>query len=520
VQFGLFGGSIYQLGTERHHRELLPAVGTMELPGCFAMSETGHGSNVHDLETVARWDGATGELVVDTPRPEARKDWIGNAARDGRMATVFAQLEVDGERHGVHAVLVPIRDAAGEPLPGVGIEDCGEKEGLHGVDNGRLSFAGVRVPRTNLLDRFGAIDAEGRYTSPIPGDARRFFTMLGTLVGGRISVAAAALSAAKTGLAIAVRYGARRRQFGPPGEPEVPILDYLAHQRRLMPRLATAYALDFALAHLVERYLARTDEDSREVEALAAGLKAYSTWSTVDTLQTCRECCGGQGYLAVNRFARLKADTDVFTTFEGDNTVLLQLAAKGALTAYRRQFGEMRALAVARLIAERAATRLTELNPVVTRKTDEEHLRDPGFQLAALRYRAERLTASAARRLKRRMDDGMDSFAAFDEVQDHLLALARAQVERVVAERFREAIAGVDDEALAGRLTELADLFALWHIERDSGWFQEVGYLEGSKAAAIRALVNRLCRGVRRQAVPLVDAFGIPDAVLAAPIAI
>jgi len=56
VQFGLFGGSIQQLGTERHHREYLPRVGTLELPGCFAMTETGHGSNVRDIETTATYD--------------------------------------------------------------------------------------------------------------------------------------------------------------------------------------------------------------------------------------------------------------------------------------------------------------------------------------------------------------------------------------------------------------------------------------------------------------------------------
>ncbi|PWG73801.1 acyl-CoA oxidase, partial [Enterococcus hirae] len=79
------------------------------------------------------------------------------------------------------------------------------------------------------------------------------------------------------------------------------------------------------------------DKDRREVEAVAAGLKAFATWHATDTIQTCREACGGQGYLAVNRFAALKADTEVFTTFEGDNIVLQQLLAKGLLTDYKKQ---------------------------------------------------------------------------------------------------------------------------------------------------------------------------------------
>ena len=57
----------------------------------------------------------------------------------------------------MHALLVPIRDEHGEPLPGVRLEDCGAKLGLNGVDNGRIWFDHVRVPRENLLDRYAQV---------------------------------------------------------------------------------------------------------------------------------------------------------------------------------------------------------------------------------------------------------------------------------------------------------------------------------------------------------------------------
>ncbi len=317
VQFGLFGGSINLLGSDRHRDKYLRQVGTLELPGCYAMTEAGHGSNVRDIGTVARFDAGSDEFVIHTPNGRARKVYIGNAALHGRMATVFAQLEIGDVGFGVHAFLVPIRDESGEVCEGVRIQDSGEKQGLNGIDNGTIWFDQVRIPRDNLLDRFATVDKDGNYTSPIVSDSKRFFAMLSTLVGGRISVAAVALSAAKSGLAIAIRYGARRRQFGPPGAPETLLLDYRTHQRRLMPPLATAYALDFAIKHLVRSFLAHRENRSREVETLAAALKAYATWNTVRTLQVCREACGGAGYMAVNRLASLKADTDVVTTFEG-----------------------------------------------------------------------------------------------------------------------------------------------------------------------------------------------------------
>src|ERR1700750_1566145 len=56
VQFGLFGGAVLHLGTERHHKAYLPGVISTELPGCFAMTETGHGSNVQELGTTATYD--------------------------------------------------------------------------------------------------------------------------------------------------------------------------------------------------------------------------------------------------------------------------------------------------------------------------------------------------------------------------------------------------------------------------------------------------------------------------------
>lgn len=520
VQFGLWGGSVLNLGTERHHREYLPATGRLELPGCFAMSETGHGSNVQDLETVARFDPERGDFELHTPHPGARKDYIGNAARHGRIATVFAQLEVDGVGHGVHALVVPIRDAEGNPLPGVYIEDCGPKKGLEGVDNGRLGFDRVRVPRENLLDRFASVDADGVYHSPIASPSKRFFTMLGTLVGGRVSVALAGLSVAKSALAIAVRYGAQRRQFGPPDEPERLLLDYQTHQRRLMPRVARSYALHWALDDLRQRYAAAGhDDDRRELEAHAAGLKALATWHANDTVQVCRECCGGQGYLAVNRFAALAADCDVFTTFEGDNIVLLQLVAKGLLSGYKRQFHRMGVLGLMRYVADRAATNLMELNPVITRRTDREHLEDRDFHLAAFRWREQHRVSSVARRLKRRLDRGMAMDRALVECQQHLIEAAHAHAEHLVLERFWHAIDTCDDATLQPTLERLAVLHAVANLEADRGWFLEHGYFEPPKARALRPLVDKLCLETRQQAIPLVDAFGIPPEVLGAPIA-
>ena len=67
VQWGLFGGAIENLGTERHHQAYVQRIIDLDLLGCFAMTETGHGSDVQALETTATYDPATQEFVIDSP---------------------------------------------------------------------------------------------------------------------------------------------------------------------------------------------------------------------------------------------------------------------------------------------------------------------------------------------------------------------------------------------------------------------------------------------------------------------
>lgn len=519
VQFGLWGGSVNALGAEDQRRALLPKIGSLELPGAFAMSERGHGSNVRELETTATLDRETDEWVITTPTDHDHKEWIGNAAVHGRMATVFAQLEIDGEGYGVHGFLVPIRDEDGNPMPGVRIADSGHKMGLNGVDNGRLWFDGVRIPREDLLRRYAQVSEDGTYSSPIPSAGKRFFTMLGTLVGGRIAVGAGANSAAKAGLTVAVRYGARRRQFGPAGGEEVVILDYLSHQRRLLPFVATSYGLSFALRKLAEDFAALAHGgDTREIEGRAAALKSMASWHATAALQEAREACGGEGFRWSARIAHRKADSDIFTTFEGDNTVLQLQVAKGLLAGYQQEFSDLNAWGMLRYLRTQASVKLGELNPLARRNTDRERLLDGDWHRQLFERRERVLLVQAAARLKGRIDRGMDSFAAFVEVQDHLLTLATAHAERLVLEAFQDEVAAVEDGQIRTVLGLLCKLYALERIERDRGWFIEQNLIDTPVSKAVRERVNALLGRIRPVAVELVDAFGIPDEILGSEI--
>lgn len=520
VQFGLWGMSIQSLGTEKHYIKYLKDIGSLKLPGCFAMTETNHGSNVKGLETTATYNHDDQTFTIHTPNENAQKEYIGNAAKHGQIATVFAKLIIGGTDYGINAFVVPLRDTSSKILKGITIGDCGLKMGLNGVDNGTIRFDKVVVPKENMLDRFASINEKGEFESPIPSDNRRFFTMLGTLVGGRIGIPRSALAAAKSGLTIAIIYSDQRRQFGPEGGSEVPILNYRMHQRRLIPLLAKTYAIHFALQYLTNRFINKNESEMQEIEALAAGMKAYSTWSTRDTLQECREACGGKGYLSENRIDALKNDTEIYTTFEGDNTVLMQLVAKNRLSEFRKSFGEMDTMGIIDYVYEHAKTAISEKNPITTRKTDDEHLLDDQFHLHAFEYREKTILASAAKRLKKLIDGGLEPYDAFNVVQHQMIDVSQAYLERIVLEQFQIAIQSIKDKKCKEILLKLCQLYALSQIERNRGWYLEDGYMEGVKTKAIRKMVNQLCWEIRPDAVSLVDAFDIPKSCLAAPIAL
>jgi acyl-CoA oxidase len=533
VQAGLYGGAIWALGTQRHHQRLEQIAHLKEL-GCFAMSEVGHGSNVAQLETIARYEHATQELVISTPSESARKEWIGGAARDARFAVVFAQLEVKGVRHGVHAMIVRIRTPEGSKVQGVRTGDSGHKMGLLGVDNGRLWFENTRVPVSNLLDRFASIDENGSYQSPIESQSKRFFMMLATLVGGRICVGSSAVSAARTSLAIAIRYATLRRQFSSaPSKPERALLEYPSHQRRLLPALAQSVILRSAFetvrakhCQLLRNQGSQGSADSRKLEAEVAILKVLGSRLGVDATQACREACGGQGYLSVNRIAGIRTDVEIFTTFEGDNVVLSQLVTKDLLSAYRGQFADDGAFAVVRFLGKRALDRAVTKNPVAVRLKDPAHLRSRAFQLDTLVYRQDHVVETLAARLSQRLRSGIDFDQAFLEVQEHVLAAAEAFGERLAFESFVNAEKeflndkGKAEPGSSGHLLGLlGDAYALGVVEKHAAWFLEDGYVEVSKSRAIRIEHGKVLAELAPHARTIVDSFGIPDGCLAAPIA-
>ncbi|SJN09830.1 Acyl-coenzyme A oxidase 1, peroxisomal [Leucobacter sp. 7(1)] len=543
VQWGLFGAAILHLGTRPHHEAWLPDVMSLKLPGAFAMTEIGHGSDVASVGTIATYDPETEEFEIHTPFTGAWKEFLGNAALHGQAAVVFAQLITQDVNHGVHAFFVPIRTPDGKLLPGVGSEDDGVKGGLNGIDNGRLHFTHVRIPRTNLLNRYGDVAPDGSYSSPIESPGRRFFTMIGTLVQGRVSLDGSAVKAMMAALTIAIRYGSERRQFPGASGRETVLMDYGLHQRRLIPRLAQTYAMAFASERLLTVFdevfsgAKDTDENREDLETLAAAFKPLSTWAALDTLQEAREATGGAGFIAKNRLVGLRADLDIYVTFEGDNNVLLQLVGKRLLTDYAKQFAGGDKAALAKAAASQLGDRVSRFGlrqmgqsiaDLGQMARSVESLRSPEAQRALLADRVETMVSEIAQALREGTKNvskrdtqkyAQASEDAFNAQQHKLIEAARAHAELLQWEAFTDGIEQITDPGSRQVMTWLRDLFGFELIERHAAWYLVQGRISGQRATAVTAYIDRLIGRLGDHALDLVDAFGLSPEMLRAEIA-
>ena len=215
----------------------------------------------------------------------------------------------------------------------------------------------------------------------------------------------------------------------------------------------------------------------------------------------------------------------MFTTFEGDNTVLLQLVAKSLLTGYRHEFSELDPFGTFAFVAEQVAGTVAERTAVrellgrigddlLPGRDDEGDLLERDTQLEFFRWREQHVKSAAARRLKGGMDAGADPFEVLNDCQDHVVLVGRVYAERVVMEAFADAVERCPDPALQAVLARLCDLYALSRVEADRGWFQEHGKLSSTRSKAVLKGVNTACDELAEHAGLLVEAYGVPDAAL------
>ncbi|MCL7040067.1 hypothetical protein MKW94_007402, partial [Papaver nudicaule] len=285
LHWGMFIPAIKGQGTKEQQDKWLPLAYKMQIIGCYAQTELGHGSNVKGLETTATFDSKTDEFVIHSPSLTSSKWWPGGLGKVSTHAVVYARLLLSGKDYGVNGFIIQLRSLDDHlPLPGITIGDIGTKFGYNTVDNGVLQFDHVRIPRNQMLMQISQVTREGEY---VQSDVPRQL-VYGTMVYSRRNVVLDASCALSRAVCIATRYSAVRRQFGlPDGGVETQLIDYKTQQSRLFPLLATAFAyrlvgewISWLYTDVTQRLEANDFTTLPEAHACTAGLKSLTTSAT------------------------------------------------------------------------------------------------------------------------------------------------------------------------------------------------------------------------------------------------
>ncbi|OWM88360.1 hypothetical protein CDL15_Pgr003772 [Punica granatum] len=511
LHWGMFVPAIKGQGTDEQQQKWLPLAYKMQIIGCYAQTELGHGSNVQGLETTATFDPKADEFIINSPTLTSSKWWPGGLGKIATHGVIYARLITDGQDHGVHGFIVQLRSLEDHmPLPGITIGDIGMKFGngaYNTMDNGVLRFDNVRIPRDQMLMRVSQVTREGKYVmSNVPRQL-----VYGTMVYVRQTIVVDASCALSRAVTIATRYSAVRRQFGSQdGGPETQVIDYKTQQNRLFPLLASAYAFRFVgewlkwlYTDVTQRLQANDFSTLPEAHACTAGLKSLTTSITADAIEECRKLCGGHGYLCSSGLPELIAVYVPACTYEGDNVVLLLQVARYLMKAVSQLPSGKKPVGTTAYMGR--------VEYLMQCRSDVQRAEDwlkPNVVLQAFEARAARMSVACAQKLAQ----FSNSEEGFAELSPILVEASLAHCQLIVVSKFIEKLQqDIPGKGVKEQLEALCSVYALHLLHKHSGDFLSTGTITAKQASLANDQLLSLYSKVRPNAVALVDAFNYTD---------
>ncbi|KFQ14038.1 Peroxisomal acyl-coenzyme A oxidase 2, partial [Leptosomus discolor] len=505
----VFMRSITVLGSKKQIAKWIPLAVQYQLIGSYAQTELGHGTYLQGLETTAVFDVATQEFILNTPKISAMKWWPGDMGRTATHTMVFAQLYIHGKCYGVHPFIVQIRSLQDHSLcPGITAGDIGPKMNFEHTDNGYLMLQNVHVPRENMLNKFCEVQPDGTYVRQ--GSKKiNYFTM--TTV--RISlISDQVLIPLMKACTIAIRYSVVRRQSKlKPGEEEAKILDYQTQQEKLLPQLAAAYAFHFINNYLQNlfdrgyRDIQKKNFDTLpELHAFSSGFKAMVTQYSTSAVEICLRACGGHGYSLLSGLPSLYTKILASCIYEGENTILLLQTARFLIKCFT-------AASTGQPVPP-SVTYLAAVKPGNCPAKSKLDFLSPDTYTEAYQHMAARLVSSTAAKLQDLIQSGAKKHDAWNQCTVQLAQAAKAHCHYITVKNFAETVEKLETQAGIQKIIKhLCDLFALHGIFSNAGLFLHDGYISGAQMDMVTASYLDLLAVIRKDAVPLVDAFDFTD---------
>ncbi|ODH48455.1 hypothetical protein GX48_05432 [Paracoccidioides brasiliensis] len=520
----MFTTTVAQQGSEAQKAYWMPKIEAWEVIGAYAQTELGHGSNVRGLELEAKWDPKTKEFVLHSPHLTASKWWNGTMGRTANHVIAIAQLllPVSGsgidtkyKNYGPHPFIVQIRDMkTHQPPESIVVGDIGPKYGYDSMDNGYLLFNHHRVPHDAMLAGYSSVNPEsGEYTKP-----KNPVVVYGTLTHIRAKLVMEARLALARAVTVAVRYLSIRRQFKDKDAPndaalEINVLDYPTVQFRILPLLATTFALHYSGKAMSELY-DRTRQDIEkagdfatlaELHSTSSGLKSLCTDLSANGIETCRRAMGGHGFGGGSGLVQLNNNYLSKPTVEGDNYMITQQVARYLI----KKVGEL-----VQNNGGPASTRTEEglkryLNSK-DRKLNFNVLKNDEDIVHAFEWRAAYFSFKAYE--KREIQK-----QSWNSLLIDFYRLSRAHSQSILVINFYNALkndANIPSEQTREVLWDLFRLFALSTMETESREFYSCGAVSNEDLDAVSTRVFDLMQRVRPHAVRLVDSWAIPDFLL------